>query len=171
MPPPTLYAIGTITKAFGIRGEIIVRPTTPSVERFSKLKRVLVGRTEETVQEMSVSSVALQDRGVRMSLVDVKSRNDAERLVGTLVFVEEKNRIRLPRGTYFTHDVVGLEAVDQHGRVVGIVQEILRMPANDVYVIRGNGNEIMVPAVKEFVKEFDLKKKVIHVHLIEGMDE
>ncbi len=169
MPSRTLYAIGSITKVFGIRGEIIVRPTTPSVKRFAKLKRVMVGTTEKNAREMSISSVAPQDRGVRMSFAEVQSRTQAEKLVGSTVFVDEKDRIRLPRGTFFVHDVVGLAAVDQNGREVGTVQEILHMPANDVYVISGNGNEIMLPAVKEFVKEFDLEKRVIRVHLIEGM--
>lgn len=165
----TLYVIGNITKVFGIRGEVIIRPTTPSVKRFAKLKQVFVGTTEENAREMSILSVALQERGVRMGFDEVQSRTQAERLVGATVFVEEKDRIRLPRGTYFVHDIVGLVAVDQSGREVGTVQEILHMPANDVYVIRGNGCEIMLPAVKEFVKEYDLEKRVIRVHLIEGM--
>jgi 16S rRNA processing protein RimM len=51
------------------------------------------------------------------------------------------------------------------------VREVLKMPANDVYVVSGKGTEILLPAVKEFVLKIDLASRTMKVRLIEGMVE
>ena len=164
------YAIGRITKAFGIRGEVVVRPETTPGNRFAGLKTVMVGMTEHDARQASVVSVLVQPHGVRMTLEGVSGRTEAENLVGSFVFVKEEDRVGLPKGTYFVHDVVGMQVVDQEGGSVGTVREVLHMPANDVYVIDGMRGEIMLPAVREFVKAIDVDAKRMQVHLIEGMD-
>ena len=45
----------------------------------------------------------------------------------------------------------------------------MRMPGHDVYVVRDNGAEFMIPAVKEFIKAVDLAARTVTVELIEGM--
>ena len=95
----------------------------------------------------------------------------AEKMVGSLLFVDEKDAIRLPKGTFFIHDVVGLKVVDEEENFVGIVKDVLKYPANDVYVIENEGKELLLPAVKEFVKKIDPAAKTMTVHLIEGMEQ
>lgn len=165
----SLYAIGKIVKAFGIRGDVIVQPMTSSTARFKKLKSVLAGRGENETRELTVSGVRVEDRGARMSFAEVPDRNAAERLVGLLLFVSEEQKIKLPRGTYFVHDVVGMTVIDQHDQPVGVVKEVLKMAANDIYVVENAGKEVLIPAVKEFIRSVDVKQRSMRVELIEGM--
>jgi len=165
-----VFAVGRIVKPFGIRGEVIVRPITNSPERFNKLKRVFIGRDEQNAVSMTMTAANVREQGVRVSLDEVKGRNEAEGLVGSLIFVSDQERGVLPPETYLVDDVVGMIVVDQSERVVGKVKEVLHMPANDVYVVERNGREMMIPAVKEFIKKYDLNQKKLHVHLIEGME-
>ncbi len=149
---------------------MIVRPITSFPERFTQLKRVFVGTNEQNAVSMTVAMTNLRKQGVRIRLGEVEGRTEAERLVGSFVFVAEEDQVVLPPGTHFVHDVVGMKVVDQGTNVVGTVREILHMPANDVYVVEHDGREIMIPAVKEFIKKYDLDKKTLHVHLIDGME-
>ena len=66
---------------------------------------------------------------------------------------------------------MGLAVVDEQGVEQGTVREVLKMPAHDVYVVGGKGNEILLPAVKEFILKIDLRTRTIKVRLIEGMVE
>jgi 16S rRNA processing protein RimM len=166
-----LFAVGEFVKAFGIKGEIVVRPMTDSVQRLGKLRRVFVGQTAATAQETTVEFVRVERRGVRVKLSHVDDRIAAERIVGALLFVDETDRTRLPKGRYFIHDVVGLTVIDEGHRTIGTVRDVLRMPAHDVYVVRSGDHEVMVPAVKQFIKSIDLKTKTMRVRLIEGMTE
>lgn len=165
-----LYAVGRIVKAFGVQGVVVVQPMTSTPGRFQKLKTVRAGHSETGTILLTVSEVRVGERGVRMHFSEVTDRSAAERLVGMLLFVDETQRVRLPRGTFFVHDVVGMEVIDQAETVVGVVKDVLKMPAHDVYVVGdAGGGEVMIPAVKEFIRSVDMKTRTMRVELIEGM--
>lgn len=166
-----LYAIGRIAKVFGIKGEVVVQPMTGSLQRFKKLKQVFIGGGAGDVRTFEVEYVRLADRGVRLRFREASDRTSVEPLVGALLFVDEQHLLRPKEGSYFIHDIVGLRVVDEHDTEVGVVKDVLRYPAQDVYVIDHDGHEWMIPAVKEFVTSIDMAAKTMRVHLIEGMIE
>ena len=170
-PGHGLLAIGSVVKAFGIEGHLIVQQLTDFPSRFRKRNRVLLGRSEMEVREMEIEHATVGPRGVKLKFAGIDDRNAAEGLVGSLLFIKESERSRLPKGKYYTHDIVGLAVVDEQGVVHGTVREVMKMPAHDIYVVSGKGNEILVPAVKEFVLKVDLAARTMTVRLIEGMVE
>ena len=130
-----LYAIGKVSKAFGLHGEVVILPMTESPDRFKKLKRVYLGRNAEEANGFTIEYSRVESKGVRVKLVETKDRTSAEPLVGSLIFVDEKQRITPESGAYFIHDVVGLAVVDEHNNNLGIVKDVIRLPAQDVYVV------------------------------------
>lgn len=168
---PVLYAIGKVSKAFGLKGEVIIRPMTESPARFKKLKRVFLGRDEGETKEITVEYARVDARGVRLKFVDVPDRTSVEPLVGSLIFVDEEHRVEPKKGTHFVHDIVGLRVVDEDNNNLGMVKDVLRLPAQDVYVIERNGHEWMVPGVKEFVTAIDIAAKTMTIRVIEGLME
>ncbi|MYF16886.1 MAG: hypothetical protein F4215_05600 [Gemmatimonadetes bacterium] len=54
------------------------------------------------------------------------------------------------------------------GTMVGHVVEVLSYPANDVYVVDRNGEDVLIPAVREIV-HVDQKAGKIIVQEIEGL--
>ncbi len=166
-----LLAVGKLAKAFGVRGELIVTPMTDAPERFRRLRQLFVGSDEETAAETAVAWARVEHRGIRLKLQGVDDRTAAERLVGSLLFVDAHHRIRLPKGRYFIHDIVGLTVVDETRGVVGTVQDVLKYPAHDVYVVAFHDREYMIPAVKEFIRDIDLSSRRLTVRLIEGMTD
>jgi 16S rRNA processing protein RimM len=164
-----LYAVGKIVKAFGIRGEVIVVPMTDAPDRFSSIRRVFIGREPASVKEARIDRVAVGSRGVKVKFELTDDRTAAEGMVGHLLFVRARDRIRPEHGAYFVHDLIGLSVVEQDGAVVGTLRDVLHLPAHDVYVVDAKGREVMIPAVKEFVRDVDLDAKTMTVRLIEGM--
>jgi 16S rRNA processing protein RimM len=167
----TLYAIGKIEKAFGVKGEVVVRMMTPSPGRFKKLKHVYVGNSAEEATAAAIEFVHMDARGVRLGFVDIVDRTSAEHMVGNLIFVDERELIKPPKGSYFIHDMVGLKVIDENNMEVGVVKDVLRLPAQDIYVVEKGGREWMLPAVKEFVTSVDVPTRVMRVRLIDGMME
>lgn len=157
-------------KVFGIRGEIVLQPMTDRPKRFAKLRTVFVGRHEGRVAKRAIERVCIEDRGIRMKLAGVDDRTTAQQLVGAYLFVDDAHRAQLPSGRYFVHEVLGLQVVDQQGRELGTVAEVMKMPAHDVYVVRRGKKELLLPAVKEYITRIDLDARTMQVRLIEGMD-
>ena len=170
-PPDQLYAVGTIVKAIGIAGDVIVQPMTDFPERFRKLRTLWMGADSGSVSRAAVEKAVVSTRGIRLKLKGIDDRNAAERMRGKILFVDEAHRARLQEGQYFVHDVLGLAVRDEGGAEFGTVAEVLRYPASDVYVVRGDRGEILIPAVKEFVQSVDLGARTMTVRLIEGMLE
>lgn len=164
-------AIGKVVKAFGIKGEVVVYPLTDSTLRFRRLRKVYLGKTETNAREVAITGVRVGSRGVRMDFKGIADRTAAEQLVGEFLFVDERNRVALPEGRYFIHELTGMAVIDQTGTRIGTLTDVLKMPANDIYVVDANGREVMIPAVREFVKKIDVDAMVMVVHTIEGLVE
>jgi 16S rRNA processing protein RimM len=171
-----LLAVGRIVKAFGIRGEVIVQPMTDDSKRFLALKRVYLGRYDDALQrtgaeavETAVVYAQVDRRGVRLQLAAIPDRTAAEKSVGLLVLVANAERVPLAEGRFFVHELIGTTVKTEEGEVLGVLTEVLRMPAQDVYVVKGEGGEFMIPAVEAFVRAVDVSARTMTVRLIEGM--
>ncbi len=169
LKPGSLIAIGKVVKAFGIRGELVVTPLTKSGNRFKGLRNIFVGSGDADARKFEVAAVRVEPRGARVLLATIDDRTSAEKLVGLLVFVDRKAAVRLPKGTFFVHDLIGIGVVDENGNAIGSVKEVLKYPAHDVYVVDHTGSDLMIPAVKEFITKIDVGAKIMHVKLIDGM--
>ena len=54
-------------------------------------------------------------------------------------------------------------------RRAGLVVDVLTLPANNVYVVRGGEREWMIPAVPEFVAEVNIDEGYMRINLMEGL--
>lgn len=104
-----------------------------------------------------------------MQLADVASPTEATALFGELLYVRRDEAATPPRGSYFEHEIVGLRVRTADGRDLGEVAEILRTGANDVYVVRGDLGEVLIPAVRHVVKRVDVAAGQMLVELIPGL--
>jgi 16S rRNA processing protein RimM len=84
--------------------------------------------------------------------------------------VSESEAWKLPRGRFYWHQIVGLRVVTVDGRALGTVKEILETGANDVYLVETDRGELLLPAIKDVVKEIAPERGVMVVELLPGMD-
>jgi 16S rRNA processing protein RimM len=150
---------------------VVLHLLTDSPSRFRSLKHAWLGGTDQSAVEVTIERAAIDPRGVRLKLNALNSRTEAEAVRGQILFIDERDAVRLPKGRFFIHEIVGMEVRDIKGQFLGTVDDVLQYPAHDVYVVRGSGREIMIPAVKEFVTTIDLNSRTMTVRLIEGMVE
>ena len=71
---------------------------------------------------------------------------------------------------YFIADLIGLEVYTNQNELLGKLDDVFSTGSNDVYVVKDqNGKQILLPAIKEVIKQIDLKNKKITVELINGL--
>ena len=167
----TLVAVGKIVGCFGVKGYLKIYPTADDPERLQKLSTVFLGATIEECRMYTTEDVIIRGKGAVVKFDAVNDRTAAERLVGMHLFVEEHDAHPPQQGSYFTHDVIGCEVWSVEGQHIGTVEDVYRMPAQDVWVIRNGVKEQMIPAVKEFIKSVDIAQRKIIVKLIDGLIE
>ncbi len=154
--------IGRIVGTHGLKGEMKVLALTDFPERLA------VGcRLRLKGEWVIIEGARTHQNRLLLKLNGVSHIDDAQAIMWEYLEATEDQRPELEEDEYVTADLVGLKVVTTDGEALGAVRDVLLMPAHDVLVV----GEIMIPAVKQFVKSIDLKTGVITVELIEGMRE
>jgi 16S rRNA processing protein RimM len=161
-------AIGLITAMFGIRGEVKVQPLTDFPERFLQTARIYLG---DELVERRVLGARLHQRIVILRLEGVETANDAEALRNKKLYVPASELITLPPDHYYLHDLMGLRVVHVDGTSLGVVRDVIQSAGNDLLVIQSarTGKDVLLPAVKAFVKGVDVAGGIISVEPIPGL--
>ncbi|HEU5316451.1 MAG TPA: ribosome maturation factor RimM [Chloroflexota bacterium] len=161
-------AVGQVMGAFGQRGDLRVKPLGRFPNRFRDVKRVFVGEERSPADVLHRKAVA---QGVVLRLSTVTSRDAARSLYQQFLYVPEGEAVTLPKGEYFVHQIVGLTVVTTDGQTLGTVREVIQTGSNDVYVVRGEAGEALIPATKEVVQGVDLDSGTMKVALLPGLLE
>lgn len=148
-------AVGVISKAQGVKGEVKVAPLTDDVQRFKKLTQVYIDGVC-----CKVLGAKILPNGIFISLEGVSDRNSAELLRGKELFVDRKDAVKLPDDRYFIVDVIGC-GVSVDGEIIGKVEDILQYGSADVYVIRTAKSRYMIPAIERVIKDVDVSQKLV----------
>jgi 16S rRNA processing protein RimM len=148
-----------------------VLPLTDNSQRFNGLVSVWVGSSDKTAGQFDIDGIRIDAKEVVIRLKAVSSRSEAEKLKNNFLFVPEMTRIKLHDGSYFVDDIFGCEVVTEDQVKIGVVADLLALPANDIWVVRNGEKEILIPAVKAIIRQVDVKKKRIIIHAMEGLLE
>ena len=164
-----LLQVGVITSPHGVRGEVKVFPTTDDVNRFKKLKNVILD-DGKTTMEMEIVSVKFFKNLVILKFKGLDSMNDVEKYRRAKLLVTRENAVKLKKDEYFIADLIGLSVVSEEGEELGKLTDVLQTGANDVYIISKKGEQdLLVPAIKECIKEINLEKSLMTIHLMKGL--
>jgi len=158
-----LLEAGKIVSTHGVRGEVRILPWADTPDFLAGFKRLYISGSPVKVQSSRVHKGC-----VIAALEGVTDIEGAIMLKNKVVSIA-RGDAQLDEGRYFIADLVGLHAVDAAtGEALGLVADVMTLPANNVYVIRG-AREILVPAVPDFIDEISIDGGYIKLRLIDGM--
>ena len=163
------FEIGQIVNTFGIKGWVKVNPFTDDPERFQELNSVLVVKNEELIN-MQIEEVKFHKNVVLIKFKGIEDINMAEKYKGCYIKIKREDARKLPKDTYFIADLIGLKVYDDEGNLLGTLEDIYNNKIHDIYVVKNDlGKQILLPSTKEVIKEIDIEKDRIIVHLIDGL--
>lgn len=177
-----LLQVGAITTTHGVRGEVKVFPMTDDVNRFKKLKKVLLD-TGKGYQELEIVQVKFFKNLAILKFKGIDNINDIEKYKGRGLFVTREHAVKCEKDEYFIADLIGIEVTTEDGELLGELADVLQTGANDVYVVRVDKNspyfervadkkkELLLPAIHDCVRSVDMEKRRMQVHLMPGLVE
>lgn len=156
--------VGRIVSAHGVRGGLKVHPLSDIPSRFKIGARLWLKGVPVRILDSR-----WQNKGLFLQLEGIDDRNAAEALKDEELFVPEAAPLD-EEGVFYQHDIIGMTARDLEGETLGEVVDIFSTGSNDVYVIRGERGELLLPALDDVVREIDLASKTMTVELMEGLE-
>lgn len=164
-----MLQVGVITQTHGVRGEVKVFPTTDDVNRFKKLKQVILDTGKETMP-LEIQSVKFFKQFVILKFKGIDNINDIEKYKRCSLYVTREHAVALEEDEYFIADMIGMEVCTEDGNIFGTLKDVIETGANDVYVIENaEHGEVLVPAIKEYIRSVDIEKGQMMIHLMDGL--
>jgi 16S rRNA processing protein RimM len=152
-----LVAIGRIDRPQGRRGEVVVTPFSDRPDRFPKLERAFVPGPGGTLRELAVTSRWPHKGRWVLKVEGVDSIDDADGLRGLELRIGEEELAPLPEGSYYDHQLRGLEVVDaDSGERLGVVRGLIETGGVPVLAVDTAGGESLIPLAERFVRQVDL---------------
>jgi 16S rRNA processing protein RimM len=145
-----------------VRGDVKAEALAPPEVLKSGIAVTVAGR-ETTIERVT------EGKEARLKLGGVDEREDAAALREQYVLVREGDLPALPAEQYYRFQILGLRVVSSGGEELGAVEDVFSTPENDVYVVRGAGREILVPATDDVVLGIDLGARTMTVELVPGL--
>lgn len=161
--------IGELGKTVGLKGAISIIKWTSFTERFYDLESFFLTKEKRVPKNLIVEKVFTSGKKLCVKFEGIDSIGDAEKLRGYRVTIEKNSREKLPEDTHYYDDLIDCEVFDQNNNKVGIITDILEQTNNEIYVIDCNGEDVLIPAIKEFVVKIDIINKKVNIRFIEGM--
>ena len=158
--------VGKVTNVHGLMGEVKVQPWADSPEFLCQFKTLYL---DEAHFPMTVQRARVHKNMVIIKFEGPTDVPSALSLRGATLYIDRSDA-KLPEGAFFLADIYGLEARDAaSGEVLGKIADVLTLPANNVYVVRGGARELMIPAVPQFIAETSIDGGYIRVNMMEGL--
>lgn len=119
---------------------------------------------------LEIEEVKYQKNMVLVKFKGIETVEEAQKLRNCYVEIDRKDAIPLDEDTYFIADLIGLEVYSDEGNLLGKVDDIFNTGSNDIYVVKDEiGKQILLPAIKDVIKDVNITEKKITVHLLEGL--
>ena len=149
--------LGKIVNTFGLKGELKVYPY---VDYIPKVKKVYInGKPVEIERARNQKSIVV------IKLKGIDTIEQAEELKNVMLEMDRIDAPKLPKGTYYVNDLIGFDVYTDEGELLGKLDDIFTTGANDVYQV----GKILLPAIKDVIKQIDTENKKIIVHLLKGL--
>ncbi|MEI3158437.1 ribosome maturation factor RimM [Monoglobus pectinilyticus] len=160
-----LLEIGKIVNTHGIRGEVKIQPWCDEPELFDELEYLFIeGEKYNIVRNRFHKTCQI------VQLENVNNIDDAERFKNKIVYIN-RDALELPEGRYYIADIEGLTVKEQNGRILGVVDEIIKTGSNDVYSLKDTFNKkpVLIPVIEGVVLETNIDGGYIVVKLPKGL--
>jgi 16S rRNA processing protein RimM len=164
---PTV-AVGRVSRAHGVHGEVAVVVLSEVPERFAEGATVWL----EDGRALTVASARTHRDRLLVRFREIGDRTQAAALGAALLLVPGSSSPPLPAGSWWDHQVEGCVLQTESGRALGTVREVIHTAANDVWsAVDDDGVETLVPVLREVLVSVDVDAKRIVIREIPGLTD
>ena len=147
--------VGAISGAFGVRGEVRLKSFCAEPAAIADYAPLF---TEDGTRSFTVKITRPLKGGLAARLGGIATKEEADALRGTTLFANRSKLPSLPDDEFYHADLIGLEAVDTGGAVLGRLAAIHNHGAGDILEITAPGQKtpLLLPFTRAVVPTVDI---------------
>ena len=163
------FTLGSVSKAQGYKGKLILRLEVDFPEDYANLESVYIEKNRKLIP-FFVDEIEILPKGfARVKFEDVDDDTFANSLVKCPLYLPIEQLPELEEDQFYFHEIVGYKVIDEKEGEVGSVIEHIDIAANPQLLVDHNGNEVLIPISDHFYKGINKEKGEIYVDLPPGL--
>ncbi len=136
-----------------------VQLLTDFPDRFDQGNSVFIEFFDKNPKRFQIEESITNKHGILIKFLGFDTFDVCDILIGKYIYIPIEKVKSLPEGVYYFHDLIDSSVIIED-ETVGIISDVLSLPANDVYVVKlTSGKELLIPALKEIIEDFDVAEK------------
>lgn len=164
-----VYKIGTITKAHGLRGEVVFHFSDDIFDTVDA--DYLIIEADGILVPFFISEYRFRsDSSALMKFDDIDSAEQSRQILGCDVYFEKSKTVEANEDEMSLRYFVGFKILDEKDEEIGVITDIDDQTDNWLFVVeRKNGDEALVPAQDAFIVDINHEKRSISMDLPIGL--
>lgn len=164
-----LVPVGKITGTHGIRGLLKVFSYSGNIDSLKSVRSVFLKGKDGTLREFDIKSVSAHAGGFIVGLNDFSDINQVLSLSGSELCLK-RSQLPVPEDDeYYWCDLIGLVVHTAEGIELGTIVDIFETGSSDIYVVRGNDKEYLIPAIADVIAHVDILGNKMIITPLEGL--
>lgn len=157
--------VARILRPHGVDGSLSIFLLSDVPGRFDPGRSIFAGDRSFTVASFRPTG----DGSGLIKLEGISTRRQAASIADKFLYALPDASAELEEGEYFHYQLIGMKVQTEEGEDLGEIQEILETGSNDVYIVRGDSGELLIPATSQVVRQVDVNGKRMLVQLPDGL--
>ena len=168
MKHPQYFLFGQISKAHGIKGELVVVLATETPSYYKDQKALFIEVQGKLIPYFIEKMDLLKGKAI-IKFEEITSPSAATALQTAEVYLPVSALPAKTEGDFYYHDVIGFTVVDKEKGELGIVKDIYELPGHDIMAMDYMEQEVLIPLHESIIQSADIEKKLVFVELPEGL--
>ena len=166
---PAYVEVGRVRRPHGVRGAVLVRPSTDVATRFDAGSSLEIALADGRRRSLTVVAAASHGDALRVTLAEVTDRDEAEALRGGSLEVRRESTPPAPAGSYYYFELAGCRCTDVTEGALGDVVDVSEDGGGLLLEVDDGERRLTIPFVREYVREVDVKQRRIDLELPLGL--
>tara|TARA_B100000963_G_scaffold107006_1_gene93010 strand:- start:68544 stop:69068 length:525 start_codon:yes stop_codon:yes gene_type:complete len=163
------FFLGSIVGKYSFKGEILAKLDTDTPQSYLDLKSLFIETPQGLVPYFIDHSKLHKSSLLRIKFEGIETEVEAKDLLKKDLFLPLNMLPPLEGNKFYYHEVKGFLAIDQFDSEIGTIMTVNDSGPQPLFVIDGDGTEILIPIHDNFIKKLNRKCRKIHLDLPDGL--
>lgn len=163
------FYLGKIVSKYSFKGEVLVKLDTDDPEIYQNLESVFVSLGNNLVPFFMDRCRLHKSDLLRIDFEEVKTESDADRIMGSELYLPLTMLPPLTGNKFYFHEVIGFTLIDTVHGDIGTVQSVNDSTAQALFEVQKGDKQLLIPITDEIITKVDRENSTIHVSTPEGL--
>ncbi|MGB5171229.1 MAG: ribosome maturation factor RimM [Eudoraea sp.] len=163
------FYLGKIVSKYSFKGEVLVKLDTDDPQQYQDMESVFVSLGDNLVPFFMEKCVLHKSNLLRIRFEEVINESDAERIIGSKLYLPLSFLPKLSGNKFYYHEVIGFSVIDDKKGNVGVITGVNDNASQALFEIKKENKQLLIPISDDIIQKVDRKLKSVFVTAPEGL--